>query len=436
MKRQATPYAQSSVSAPPPPRPLRIPERPPSPKPLVLQGGPQPAPSSPIKLANSSYEPRAAVQAPQPPLATLEVQVFILLVATEIYAMLQSKSFLDYLIAYVKSPNVKRLLSTDPNKVFLFYLKGGAATTIAKEHFYSNDKESIFNFTSDLDFSIIVNPSLPIDDFRTVRAILFAATIDLMTNIAGTFKPDVPHILKSKNLRKMNELTKHFNTFVELAILEHDAMPLNNIYTNRVFSIPYSESADDLALVSGSMTLRQYAYRERQLGPTSSLAVNINMNIVYHDKPLHFSSISLNTRSKPSFPLLDIVFPTSDNSKAQFDWDLAEKDIQLFETRFVYRKNDIWITFPVVGPVANFVDQIYAALPFTETRPAKVAARRGRAAILVRNIIRPHVANLAKTIKNVSAIRFKNQTPNGHIVTRKAGNLLREALGANYPLVD
>ena len=157
------------------------------------------------------------------------------------------------------------------------------------------------------------------------------------------------------------------------------------------------------------------------------------MNPTLHGKSLNYSVITLATRSDPQYTLLDITFPTTNNDKVDFEWDLSTADIRLFKAPIKYRGYSGTLEFPVIGPVSNFVDQKYSALPITETRPAKVAAREGRATALAQNILIPRAANLSKTIRKVSHIRFKNRTPNGKNITRKAGNLLSEAMGVAYP---
>jgi hypothetical protein len=401
--------------------------------PKRISPGPNLGTNRPLTIAQMNL--LRQYNASKPFMQAIEVQYFTLIVATEIFKMLYSNSLIDFMVAHVKSANVKKLLKSHPNNVYRFYLKGGGATAIIQRLMLKPDNNDLFEFTNDLDFTFLVNPSLPVADFRKIRAIAVAAVLDAITNIAGKFNEDVPHILRPKDLRRLNGIFYDFNWPIVYEIQARGATLLEDKPPfDRVEATVLSTTQDDEVMIYDDYSLWSYLqFIQRPLGNTKKLSVQVYMNPSVKLKSLKTTVITLATRSDPRFTFLDIAFPTSDNDKIDFEWDLSTADTRLFKAPINYRGYKGNVQFPVIGPVSNFVDQKYSALPFTESRAEKVTSREGRAATLAQNILIPRAANLAKTIKKVSQIRFKNQTPNGKNITRKAGNLLSEAMGAAYP---
>jgi hypothetical protein len=221
-----------------------------------------------------------------------------------------------------------------------FYLKGGNATTILRQHYFN---EPLTSFPSDFDFALAINPSLPLDTYNRIQNLAVVSVIDTMIHILQKQYP-VTHTASSKQL-------------VTFQTVEGFVAPVNKSLS------AYFERLQDTRIVVDN---------------ACPFELFIRPNLLYKHMTLDIGTITLriHTAEKEPLDLMDISFFLRRDAIASDtliqDWNMTT----IMQYTYPADSHTPELDVDVYEPMSAYVNHFIAHQK--NTRPEKQKARKRR----------------------------------------------------------
>jgi hypothetical protein len=288
-------------------------------------------------------------------------QEYVFSKATAIHRLLNSGPIINELAAAVTNQNVRNALLSPAarNNVFRFILKGSTAIALISDHIRSEywlhpptTAPLPFPFTSssDVDFSLLVNPNLSDHDFTVIREMLIKSIVNVLYN-------------------KLRHPTDQAAIGADFARLGYTLDP--TFSTVHVISHP--------KLSTDTQSLINFYNEPRPIDPNSY----VNMRIVENNsqrnpfKTFEYSIIRLISRTKvghipKSVDMFDIMIPAKNYERFEFEWAYTSNSVSFNwpEPNFEFR---------IYGPIALYFEISHAMLEnFTDEKLAAIIGEEFR----------------------------------------------------------